>query len=72
MAPFYIIMEVILLDKKLMLDFCSDLLDKITVVKGYLNLNMERKNVDYTILLLQEVESLELRISKMIDSLDAG
>jgi len=60
------------LDKNIMLDFCSDLLDKITVVKGYLNLNMERKNVDYTILLLQEVESLELRINKMIDSLNAG
>ncbi|MFA4884380.1 MAG: histidine kinase [Desulfotomaculaceae bacterium] len=60
------------MDKNIMLDFCSDLLDKITVVKGYLNLNMERKNVDYTILLLQEVESLELRINKMIDSLNAG
>jgi len=60
------------LDKNVMLDFCSDLLDKVTVVKGYLNLNMERKNVDYTILLLQEVESLELRINKMIDSLNAG
>lgn len=60
------------MDKKLMLDFCSDLLDKVTVVKGYLNLNMERKNVDYTILMLQEVESLELHIYKMIDSLNAG
>ena len=60
------------MDKNVMLDFCSDLLDKVTVVKGYLNLNMERKNVDYTILLLQEVESLELRINKMIDSLNAG
>ncbi len=60
------------MDKRLMLDFCSDLLDKITVVKGYLDLSIERKNVDYTILLLQEVESLESRVNKMIDSLKAG
>ncbi len=60
------------MDKRLMLDFCSDLLDKITVVKGYLDLSIERKNVDYTILLLQEVESLESRVNKMIDRLKAG
>ncbi len=57
------------MDKHTMLTFCGELLDKITVVKGYLELNVERKNVDYTILLLQEVESLEIRIMQMIDTL---
>lgn len=58
------------MDKDILIEFCSDLLDKITVIKGYLNLNIERKNVDYTIILLQEIEILELKVNKMIDTLD--
>jgi len=51
------------------LNVCSDLLDKITVIKGYLQLNTERKKVDYSLLLLQEINEIQMLICKMIDSI---
>lgn len=50
-------------------DLCSDLLDKITVIKGYLQLNTERKKVDYSLLLLQKINEMEVLVCKMIDSM---
>ncbi|MDD2421856.1 MAG: histidine kinase [Heliobacteriaceae bacterium] len=44
----------------------SDLLDKITVVKGYLQLNYERKKVDYSLLALQQINDLEVSIQQIL------
>jgi len=49
------------------LDICSDLLDKITVIKGYLKLNTERKKVDYSPVLLQEINEIELLVNQIVD-----
>ncbi len=57
------------MDKNEMLNACSDLLDKITVIKGYLQLNTECKKVDYSLLLLQEINEIQMLVYKMIDGL---
>lgn len=49
------------------LNVCSHLLDKITVIKGYLQLSTERKKVDYSLLLLQEINEIQILVYKMID-----
>ncbi|OPX86491.1 MAG: hypothetical protein A4E53_02924 [Pelotomaculum sp. PtaB.Bin104] len=52
---------------KNMLYLCSQLLDKITVINGYLRLNMERKNVDYSFFIFQALKELEEIANKMSD-----
>lgn len=49
------------------LDLCSQLLDKVTVISGYLRLNMERKNVDYSFFIFQALKELEAIANKMSD-----
>jgi len=56
-------------DKEEILNNCSDLLDKLTVIKGYLQLSTERKKVDYSLLLLQEINEIQILVYKMIDTL---
>lgn len=57
------------MDKEEILNNCSDLLDKLTVIKGYLQLSTERKKVDYSLLLLQEINEIQILVYKMIDTL---
>ncbi|MDF9407858.1 MAG: hypothetical protein A4E52_00622 [Pelotomaculum sp. PtaB.Bin013] len=57
------------MDNEEILNTCSDLLDKLTVVKGYLQLSTERKKVDYSLLLLQEINEIQILVYKMIDTL---
>jgi hypothetical protein len=50
-----------------LLEICSGLLDRLTVIKGFLNLNIERTNVDYSLMVLKEIEALELIINDLVD-----
>ncbi|OPY57172.1 MAG: hypothetical protein A4E55_01829 [Pelotomaculum sp. PtaU1.Bin035] len=47
-------------------NICSTLLDRITVAKGYLQLSTERKKVDYSLLLLQEISEIESLVCNII------
>ncbi len=49
------------------LNICSDLFDRITVVKGYLELNNERKKVDYSLVILQEINDFERIIMNLVN-----
>lgn len=51
------------------LNICSDLLDQITVIKGYLQLSTERKKVDYSLLVWQKINEIQLLVYNIIDSL---
>ncbi|OPX89171.1 MAG: hypothetical protein A4E53_01618 [Pelotomaculum sp. PtaB.Bin104] len=57
------------MDNEEILNTCSHLLDKLTVIKGYLQLSTERKKVDYSLLLLQEINDIQMLVYKMIDAL---
>jgi len=48
------------------INICQALYDKLSVIKGYLKLNSERKKVDYSIILLQELNEVE----SLLDSVD--
>lgn len=54
------------------LNLCSQLYDKITVVKGYLQLKDFRSNVDYSLLILNEVNELESLVNKIVDIVTAS
>lgn len=51
------------------LDCCSNLIDRITIIKGYLQLGFKRKNIDYSILLLQETYEIETLVREIVDVL---
>jgi len=49
------------------LDICSDLLDRITVAKGHLQLQSERKKVDYSLLILSDLDKVEDLVNCIVD-----
>lgn len=52
-----------------MIDICSDLFDKLTVVKGFMQLSNEnkRKKVDYSLIVIQEVSNIERSLINLCD-----
>lgn len=52
-----------------MLDICSDLFDRLTVIKGFMQLNSanKSKNIDYSLLLFQEIKISERLLSDLVD-----
>lgn len=50
-------------------ELCSQLFDRLTIIKGYLKLNVERKKVDYTPLVLREVNEMERLLQQVVDEL---
>ncbi len=50
-------------------EICGELFDRLTIVKGYLMLNIERKKVDYTPLIIREVNAMEELIRLLVDTL---
>ncbi len=55
-----------------LLNICSNMIDKITVMKGYLQIKNNRKNVDYSLLVSKDIEELELMIYEIIDAIQSG
>lgn len=57
------------MQKSIIENICSDMFDRLTIIKGYLLLNTERKRVDYTPLILREVHEMEGLVRDVIDIL---
>jgi hypothetical protein len=57
--------------KEELLDICSILLDKITVIKGYVQLKLESKNIDY-LLLIQEIDEIEIMVKRIVDTIKSN
>ncbi len=53
--------------KKDVLKICSDMLDTITTLKGFAQLNKENKKIDYSIIMMQELNNFEQMINKIVD-----
>lgn len=49
------------------LDICSELFDRITLIKGYLTLGIEQKKIDYSLILLQEIDEIDILVRKIVD-----
>lgn len=49
---------------------CSVIFDKLTIVKGYLQLNNARKKVDYSMLILQQINEIESILKKIVDDIN--
>lgn len=49
------------------LNICSELFDRLAIVKGYLELSIERKKIDYSLLLLNEINDIEFLVRKIVD-----
>jgi hypothetical protein len=50
-----------------LINICSELSDKVTLVKLYLYLSLEQKNVDYSLLIIKEINNIELLIRIIVD-----
>lgn len=50
-------------------ELSSQIFDRLTIINGYLELGVERKRIDYTPLLLREVDVMEKLVRQIIDAL---
>lgn len=55
------------MDKQLILDKCSELFDRLTIIRGYLRLNTEKKNIDYSLTILYELNQIEKITKEIVD-----
>ena len=51
------------------LNICDNLIDQLTVLKGFVQLNIMNKKVDHSIILLQEMNNLENLIEELVNQL---
>lgn len=53
----------------MLLDICSDLFDRLTAVKGFIELNNRNKSkkIDYSFLILQEINDFERLLIHLVD-----
>ncbi|AQS60622.1 histidine kinase [Desulforamulus ferrireducens] len=56
-------------EKTIEIELCSQLFDRLTIIKGYLMLNVERKKIDYTPLILREVDEMERLLQQVVDDI---
>lgn len=57
------------MSKQSLQNFFGELYDKLTVMKGFLQLETERNNVDYSLILLHELEEFETILNEFYDLL---
>jgi len=60
-------MGLIFMHNEDVVNICRALYDRLSVIKGYLILNNERKKVDYSIILLQELNEIESLLDLIVD-----
>lgn len=52
------------------LEICSSLYDRITLIKGYLEFN-QRQKVDYSLVILKEINIIEVLVNDIVDKVKA-
>ncbi|HBC92230.1 MAG TPA: histidine kinase [Pelotomaculum sp.] len=50
------------------LNICSRLFDKLTILKGYLILAKEHKKIDYSLILINEINEIDSLIREIVDT----
>ncbi len=50
------------------LNICSKLFDKLTVLKGYLILGKEHKKIDYSLIIINEINEIDSLICEIVDT----
>ncbi|TEB06127.1 hypothetical protein Psch_03169 [Pelotomaculum schinkii] len=50
------------------LNICSKLFDKLTILKGYLILGKEHKKIDYSLILINEINEIDSLICEIVDT----
>jgi hypothetical protein len=50
------------------LNICSKLFDKLTILKGYLILAKEHKKIDYSLILINEINEIDSLIREIVDT----
>ena len=57
------------MDKKMIINICDALIDRLTVIKGFIQLNKMNNKIDHSIIISQEVEELEKVVNELVNQL---
>ena len=57
------------MDKELIIKICDSLIDQLTVLKGYMQLDKINNRIDHSIIITQEIEKLEKVVNELVNQL---
>lgn len=57
------------MNKEQILTICDNLIDQLTVLKGFMQLNNNNRKADHSIILLREMDNIEKAIRELVDEL---
>ena len=57
------------MSKEQIFNLCDSLIDQLTVLKGFIQLNKMNNKIDHSIIILQEVDNLEKIINELVNQL---
>lgn len=57
------------MDKEQIFNTCDSLIDQLTVLKGFIQLNKMNNKIDHSIVILYEVDNLERIIRELVNQL---
>lgn len=57
------------MDKEQIFNICDNLIDQLTVLKGFIQMDKMNNKIDHSIVILQEVDNLERMINELVNQL---
>lgn len=57
------------MNKEQIFNICDSLIDQLTVLKGFIQLDRNNNKIDHSIIIFQEVENLERTITELVNLL---
>jgi coenzyme F420-reducing hydrogenase delta subunit len=57
------------MDKELIIKICDSLIDQLTILKGYMQLDKINNRIDHSIIITQEIEKLEKVVNELVNQL---
>lgn len=57
------------MSKEQILSICNNLIDQLTVLKGFIQLDRMNNKIDHSLIILKEMDNMELIVNELIDQL---
>ncbi|ODA39408.1 hypothetical protein DSBG_3793 [Desulfosporosinus sp. BG] len=57
------------MSKEQILSICNNLIDQLTVLKGFIQLDRMNNKIDHSLIILKEMDNMELIVNELMDLL---
>jgi len=57
------------MNKAQIVSICDNLIDQLTVLKGFVELGKMNNKIDYSLVILDEIKSMEIMVTELVNQL---